>query len=115
MHCVLMCSVDQCMSAIGTVFLSSPGIGTFIDISAFVVISGAFWSGEMRGHSMTETLNMSPTLPFVLHYCHTNHANTAQGLNVKYFPILSIVLYRPAECRLSVCEIVKCSKYKIQL
>ena len=75
------------MSAIGTVFLSSPGIGTFIDISAFVVIFGAFWSGEIRRHSMTETLNMSPTLPFVLHYCHTNLANTAQGLNFKYFSI----------------------------
>ena len=93
---VLSGSVHVSNRQLGTVFLSSPGIGTFIDISAFVVISGAFWSGEMRGHSMTETLNMSPTLSFVLHYCHTNHANTAQGLNVKYFPILSIVLYRPA-------------------
>ena len=53
----------------------------FLVISAFVVISGAFWSGEMRGHSMTETLNMSPTLSFVLHYCHANHANTTQALN----------------------------------
>ena len=59
----------------------------FLVISAFVLISGAFWSGEIGGHSMTETLNMSPTLSFVLHYCHTDHANTAQVLNFKYFPI----------------------------
>ena len=88
MHCVLMLNVLS-----GSVHVSNRHcllmrLATpFLVISAFVVISGAFWSGEMRGHSMTETLNMSPTLPFVLHYCHTNHANTAQGLNVKYFPI----------------------------
>ena len=89
---IALCANVECaqwISACQQEALSPFEIGNTIpcDISAFVVISGAFWSGEMRGHSMTETLNMSPTLSFVLHYCHTNHANTAQGLNVKYFPI----------------------------
>ena len=63
----------------------------FLVISAFVVISGAFWSGEMRGHSMTETLNMSPTLSFVLHYCHTNHAKTAQAQALNTFQYVANV------------------------